>query len=136
MKVHSAVGPGLLESAYETCLLYELEKRGLPARRQVLIPIRYEQLMIDNGYRIDLLVADRVVIELKAVEALLAVHRGQLLSYLKLGHFKLGYLLCRAYAGRHRQDGKWSLILCVHRETSATSAVKGFYARSAADPRR
>ena len=103
MKVHSAVGPGLLESAYETCLLYELEKRGLPARRQVLIPIRYEQLMIDNGYRIDLLVADRVVIELKAVEALLAVHRGQLLSYLKLGHFKLGYLLNFHVA--HMRDG-------------------------------
>ncbi len=93
MKVHSVVGPGLLESAYETCLLYELEKQGLPVRRQVLIPIRYEDLTIDNGYRVDLLVADRVVVELKAIEAILPVHRGQLLSYLKLGRFKLGYLL-------------------------------------------
>ena len=93
MKVHSAVGPGLLESAYETCLLYELEKQGLPVQRQALIPIRYEDLSIDNGYRIDLLVADRVVVELKTVEAILPVHRGQLLSYLRLGDFKLGYLL-------------------------------------------
>ena len=93
MKVHTALGPGLLESAYEMCLQYELEKQGLPVRRQVLIPIRYDDLTIDNGYRIDLLVADRVVVELKAVEAILPVHCGQLLSYLRLGGFKLGYLL-------------------------------------------
>ena len=89
MRVHSVVGPGLLENAYETCLIYELEKQRLRARRQVLIPIRYEDLTIDNGYRIDLLVGDRVVVELKAVEAILPVHRGQLLVYLKLGGFKL-----------------------------------------------
>jgi GxxExxY protein len=93
MKVHSAVGPGLLESAYETCLLYELEKQGLPVCRQVSIPIRYDDLTIDNGYRIDLLVGDRVVVELKALEMILPVHRAQLLSYLRLGPFKLGYLL-------------------------------------------
>jgi GxxExxY protein len=93
MKVHAAVGPGLLESAYETCLSYELETQALPVRRQVLIPIRYEGLTIDNGYRIDLLVGDRVVVELKAIETILPVHRGQLLSYLRLGRFKLGYLL-------------------------------------------
>ena len=93
MKVHTALGPGLLESAYETCLLYELEKQDLPVRRQALIPIRYEDLTIDNGYRVDLLVGDRVVVELKAVEAIRPVHRGQLLSSLRLGGFKLGYLL-------------------------------------------
>jgi GxxExxY protein len=93
MRIHSALGPGLLESAYETCLLYELEKQGLLARRQVLIPIRYEALTIDNGYRVDLLIGDLVVVELKAVEAILPVHRSQLLSYLRLGGFKLGYLL-------------------------------------------
>jgi GxxExxY protein len=103
MTVHSAVGPGLLESAYETCLLYELEKQGVPVCRQVLIPIRYGDLTIDNGYRIDLLVGDRVVVELKAVEAILPVHRGQLLSYLKLGGFKLGYLLNFNVA--HMRDG-------------------------------
>jgi GxxExxY protein len=93
MKVHSAVGAGLLESAYETCLLYELEKQGLAVQRQVLIPLRYEDLTIDNGYRVDLLVENRVVIELKALETILPVHRAQLLSYLRLGGFKLGYLL-------------------------------------------
>jgi GxxExxY protein len=93
IKVHSVLGPGLLESAYETCLFYELEKSRLRARRQVPIPIRYEELSIDNGYRIDLLVEDRVVVELKAIEQILPVHRGQLLSYLRLGGFKLGYLL-------------------------------------------
>jgi GxxExxY protein len=93
MRVHSVVGPGLLESAYETCLIYELEKQCIPAHRQVLVPIRYEDLTIDNGYRIDLLVGNRVVVELKAVEAILPVHRSQLLGYLKLGGFKLGYLL-------------------------------------------
>jgi GxxExxY protein len=103
MKVHSAVGPGLLESAYETCLIYELEKQRLPVNRQVMIPIRYVDLTIDNGYRIDLLVGDRVVVELKAVEGILPVHRGQLLSYLKLGGFKLGYLLNFNVA--HMRDG-------------------------------
>ena len=103
MKVHSAVGPGLLETAYETCLLYELEKQGLSARRQVLIPICYEDLAIDNGYRIDLLVGERVVVELKAQEAILPIHRAQLLSYLRLGGFKLGYLLNFHVA--HMRDG-------------------------------
>ncbi len=93
IKIHSTLGPGLLESAYETCLLYELEKQGLAGRRQVPIAIRYEGLAIDNGYRVDLLIGGLVVVELKAVEALLPVHRSQLLSYLRLGGFKLGYLL-------------------------------------------
>ena len=93
IKVRSAVGPGLLESAYESCLLYELEKQKLPVRKQVLIPIRYEDLTVDNGYRVDLLVGERVVVELKVVETILSVHRAQLLSYLRLGGFKLGYLL-------------------------------------------
>ena len=93
MKVHTALGPGLLESAHETCLLYELERLGLPVQRQVLIPLHYEDLTIDNGYRIDLLVGERVVVELKALETILPVHRAQLLSYLRLGGFRLGYLL-------------------------------------------
>jgi GxxExxY protein len=103
LRVHSVVGPGLLENAYDTCLIYELERQHLAPRRQVLIPIRYEDLTIDNGYRIDLLVGDRVGVELKAVEAILPVHRGQLLSYLKLGGFKLGYLLNFNVA--HMRDG-------------------------------
>jgi GxxExxY protein len=103
MRVHSVVGPGLLESAYETCMLYELEKQSIPARRQVTIPIRYEDLTIDNGYRVDLLVGNQVVVELKAIEAILPVHRGQLLSYLRLGGFRLGYLLNFHVA--HMRDG-------------------------------
>jgi GxxExxY protein len=70
-----------------------LEKRGLPLQRQVIVPLRYENLTIDNGYWVDLLVGERVVVELKALEAILTVHRAQLLSYLRLGGFKVGYLL-------------------------------------------
>ena len=84
-------------------LLTNWKKQRVPTRRQVLVPIRYEDLTIDNGYRIDLLVGDQVVVELKAVEAILPVHRGQLLSYLKLGGFKLGYLLNFHVA--HMRDG-------------------------------
>ncbi len=103
IKVHSTVGPGLLESAYETCLVYELEKRRVRVGRQVVVPVRYEELLIDNGYRIDLLVQDSVVVELKAVAVLLPVHRSQLLSYLRLGRFKLGYLL--NFHAPHMRDG-------------------------------
>jgi GxxExxY protein len=103
MKVHSALGPGLLESAYETCLAHELTKQGLVVRSQVLVPIRYEDLVVENGYRIDLLVNDLVVLETKALEAVLPVHRAQLLSYLRLGGFKLGYLLNFHVA--HMRDG-------------------------------
>ena len=97
------MGPGLLESAYETCLTYELEKRRVRIRRQVLVAVQYEELTVDNGYRIDILVEDRVVVELKAVAAILPVHRGQLLSYLRLGGFKLGYLL--NFHVPHMRDG-------------------------------
>lgn len=85
LKIHSTVGPGLLESAYETCMLYELEKQRLRARTQVLVPIRYEDLIVDNGYRIDLLVEDSVVVELKAVIASLPVHRGQFIELSQAG---------------------------------------------------
>jgi GxxExxY protein len=103
MKVHSALGPGLLESAYELCLAHELTKQGLSIRQQVLMPIRYEDLVVENGYRIDLLVNDLVVVELKALEVVLPVHRGQLLSHLRLGGFRLGYLLNFNVA--HMRDG-------------------------------
>ncbi len=79
------------------------KSKNLPVKRQVLIPIRYEDLTIDNGYRIDLLVGERVVVELKAVETVLPVHRAQLLSYLRLGGFKLGYLL--NFHVVHMRDG-------------------------------
>ncbi len=103
LKVHSAVGPGLLESAYEACLLYELEIQELVVRRQVSLPLRYQDLTIDNGYRIDLLIGNLVVVELKALETILPVHRAQLLSYLRLGGFRLGFLLNFNVA--HMRDG-------------------------------
>jgi GxxExxY protein len=108
MKIHTVVGPGLLESAYETCLLYELEKRRIGTRTQVSVPIRYEELTIENGYRIDLLVGGLVVVELKAAPNILPVHREQLLSYLRLGGFKLGYLLNFHVA--HMRDGIVRLV--------------------------
>jgi GxxExxY protein len=118
MRVHSVVGPGLLESAYEACLVYELEKQRLHTRKQVVIPIKYEDLSIDNGYRIDLLVEDRVVVELKAIETILPVHRAQLLSYLRLGDFRLGYLL--NFHVQQMRDGIVRLVNGL--QSSATSA--------------
>jgi GxxExxY protein len=103
MTVHSQLGPGLLESAYEVCLRHELEKRALRARSQVLLPVKYDGLELDAGYRIDLLVEEAVVLELKTVQGLLPIHKAQLLSYLKLGGFKLGYLLNFQVA--HMRDG-------------------------------
>jgi len=93
LKVHSALGPGLLESAYERCLAYELQRAGLTVEQQILLPLVYDGISIDAGYRLDLLVEGRAVVELKAVEALTPLHLAQILSYLKLGGFKLGYLL-------------------------------------------
>lgn len=92
MKVHSALGPGLLESAYETCLKYELSKRGLQVISQQILPVVYEGIKIDAGYRIDLLVEDAVMVELKAVDKIVSIHEAQLLSYLKLSGKRLGLL--------------------------------------------
>lgn len=93
LKVHTALGPGLLESTYEACLAYELAKAGLAFSRQVALPVLYDGVEIDAGYRVDLLVANLVIVELKAVEALQPVHTAQVLSYLKLSGKRLGYLL-------------------------------------------
>ena len=93
MKVHSALGPGLLESAYEACLLHELHKAGLYAEAQVALPVVYDGVKLDVGYRIDLLVEDLVIVELKAVDAISPVHEAQILSYLKLGGKSLGLLI-------------------------------------------
>jgi GxxExxY protein len=88
--VHRALGPGLLESVYEVCLLHELNKRGLKVERQVLLPVVYDNLRLDAGPDLDLVVEKRVVVELKAVEVLLPVHKAQLLTYLKLSAHRLG----------------------------------------------
>ena len=91
--VHRALGPGLLESAYEECLCHELSLRDLAFRRQHPLPVEYKGARLDCAYRLDLLVADEVVVEVKAVERLLPIHEAQLLGYLKLGGWKLGLLI-------------------------------------------
>jgi GxxExxY protein len=93
LAVHRALEPGLLESVYETCLEKELRLRGLPVARQVATPIDYRGERIEGAYRLDLLVSETVVIEVKAVEALSRLHEAQLLTYLKLSGLKLGYLM-------------------------------------------
>lgn len=93
MAVHRELGPGLLESAYEACLAYELVQRELGVETQKALPVRYRGVNVDCGYRIDLLVEGKVVVELKAVERLEAIHRAQLLSYLKLSGCKVGLLI-------------------------------------------
>src|SRR5678816_531717 len=93
IKVHSVLGPGLLESAYQACLAYELRKRGLEVATQVELPVMYDAITIELGYRIDLFVEASVVVELKTVTKLLPVHEAQLLSYLKLGKFQAGLLI-------------------------------------------
>ena len=103
LKVHSILGPGLLESAYESCMLYELHKRGLEAIAQIELPIVYESVRIDAGYRIDLLVDNAVIVEIKACAALLPVHEAQIISYLKLSKIRLGLLI--NFHELHLKDG-------------------------------
>ena len=93
MKVHSALGPGLLEAAYETCLCHELARRDLRFARQVPMPIRFENFNLECGFRIDLAVEDKVIVELKSVDHILPVHHSQLLTYLKLSGLPLGLLI-------------------------------------------
>lgn len=103
MRVHSALGPGLLESAYEACLVFELHRRGLKAISQLELPVVYDSVKIDVGYRLDILVEDAVIIELKSVEKLLPIHQAQLLSYLRLSGKKLGLLV--NFNTLHLKDG-------------------------------
>lgn len=92
-KVHTTLGPGLLESVYETVLSYELEKRGLAVVRQKPLPVVYEGVKIEEGYRTDLIVNEKVIVELKSVEVVAPVHKKQLLTYLRLTGKKLGLLI-------------------------------------------
>lgn len=93
IKVHKALGPGLLESAYEECLYYELIKEGLKVEKQKALPLIYEEIKLEVGYRLDLIVEDKVILEIKACEGLNDVHLAQLLTYLKLSNVKLGLLI-------------------------------------------
>ena len=93
LTVHRTLGPGLLESVYETCLAYEIKKNGLKVERQVALPVYYDNVQLETDFRLDFLVADTVVIEIKAVETILPVHQAQLLTYLRLAHKPLGFLI-------------------------------------------
>ena len=93
IEVHRALGPGLLESAYAACLAYELRERGYKVLQEVPLPLVYKEIKLDCGYRLDLLVNDAVIVEVKSVESLAPVHEAQLLSYLKLVDCKIGLLI-------------------------------------------
>lgn len=93
IEVHRHLGPGLLESAYERCLAHELTLRAIPFERQVVVPLEYKGLLLEPGYRVDLVVARRLVVEVKAVAALLAVHEAQLLTYLRVTGIRTGLLV-------------------------------------------
>jgi len=93
LNVHKALGPGLLESAYEHCLAYELSERGIPIKRQVPLPIIYAGATLDAGYRLDIVAGDSIIIEIKAVEALTRLHEAQMLTDLKLSGHRLGFLM-------------------------------------------
>jgi GxxExxY protein len=93
VQIHQKVGPGLLETVYEVILAYELRRRGLQVERQIAVPVAYEGLKFDEGFRIDLMVENKVIIELKCVERLNNAHKKQLLTYLRLADKRLGYLL-------------------------------------------
>lgn len=93
LKVHRALGPGLLESVYEQCLAHEPQRRGHEVRRQLMLPVVYEGLTLELGYRLDLFVDDAVIVEVKSVEALSRLHEAQLLTYLRLSNRRLGLLM-------------------------------------------
>ncbi len=93
IEVHRTLGPGLLESAYQECLLFELKSLGLEVEKEKTLPIIYKDIKLDHGYRIDLLVENKIVLELKTVEFLTDVHTAQILTYLKLGNYPLGLLI-------------------------------------------
>jgi GxxExxY protein len=93
LKVHSAIGPGVLESVYQTCIAYELRTSGLKVFTEVALPVVYQGIRMDSGYRIDLLVEDLVIVELKCADTLLPIHKAQLLTYLRLANKPIGVLL-------------------------------------------
>ncbi|MHC1708544.1 MAG: GxxExxY protein [Bacteroidales bacterium] len=107
--VHSILGPGLLESAYEECLSFELKSLGLKTERQKPLPLVYKDIKLDAGYRIDLLVEGKIIVEIKAVDSFLDIHLAQLLTYLKLSKCKLGLLV--NFNVRHLKDGIKRVIL-------------------------
>ena len=118
MKVHTKLGPGLLESVYEKCLKHELTKHGLRVETQVWLPVVYDGMEIEGGYKIDLLVEGEVVVELKVAEQLLEVHKAQLLSYMKLANKRVGLLI--NFNVVHLRNGIRRLVN--HYQSSVSSA--------------
>lgn len=108
-RVHTELGPGLLESAYEACLLYELKEEGLDVKQQLAVPVIYKNVELDVGYRIDLLVNNEIIVELKSVDKMQAIHLAQILTYLKLSECKLGLLV--NFNEKHLKDGIKRVIL-------------------------
>jgi GxxExxY protein len=92
-KVHTNLGPGLLESTYEVCLMYELKKANLEVRNQIALPVIYDEVKLDAGYRIDIMVENKLLLEIKSVEALNDIHLAQVITYLKLNKIRLGLLV-------------------------------------------
>ncbi|HTZ00215.1 MAG TPA: GxxExxY protein [Rhodocyclaceae bacterium] len=124
MRVHSLLGPGLLESVYEACLVHELSRTGLAVERQLALPVHYDSVVVDAGLRLDIVVEKSVVLELKSVDSLQPIHIAQLLTYLRLGHYPLGLLL--NFNVVHMKDGIKRIAnnLGGSSASSASSAVK------------
>jgi len=109
LEVHRGLGPGLLESAYERCLVYELKCAQIPVKVQVPMPVEYKGELIECGYRLDLLVDDRLIVELKAVEAIHSIHQAQLLTYMRLARVSVGLLI--NFNARRLKDGLKRMVL-------------------------
>jgi GxxExxY protein len=108
-KIHTELGPGLLESSYEACLFYELSQKGLKVEKQKALPLIYNEIKLDIGYRVDLFVEEIIIVEIKSVEAFNEVHLAQILTYLKLSECKLGLLV--NFNVKHLKDGIKRVIL-------------------------
>jgi len=124
IEVHKAIGPGLLESAYQACLAFEVRQRGLKVEEQVPLPVLYKEVKLDCGYRLDLLVEDSVIVEIKAVEQLCPIHDAHLLSYLRMAHKHVGLLI--NFHNRVLKDGLKRIVNeFPDSAISAFSAVNG-----------
>lgn len=121
MKVHTALGPGMLESVYEKCLKHELKKKGFKVDSQVWLPVRYDGELIEGGYKIDLLVENEVIVELKVVERLLEIHKAQMLSYLELAGKRVGLLI--NFNVVHLRDGIRRMVNNYHPPASSASSA-------------
>lgn len=93
IKIHMKLGPGLLENVYQGCLAYELEKKGIKTQREATLPVKYEEMIFETGFRADLIAEEKILIEIKSVEKIQPVHKAQLLTYLKLANYPLGLLI-------------------------------------------